>query len=147
MKLRKFAWCTLLALAAPALADDKTPYTQQQVLDFIKAAGWEICDSARNDPPANVTGATAKHLVQVGKPCDDASKAKPNVLFAFEFDNSANRDKAVGMFEATYHAAIIEEGSAWPIGERFAIFASGPAHQLVHDSLDAQLAKMKATQK
>jgi len=143
MKLRNLAWCMLLALSASASADDKTPYTHQQVLDFIKAAGWEVCDSAANTPPASVTGATAKHLVQVGKPCDAATKAKPNVVFAFEFDNTAHRDAAVGHFEAAYHEAIIEEGSAWPIGDRFAIFASGPAHQLVHDSLDAQLAKMK----
>ena len=142
MKLRTLAFATLASFAAAAAANPAA--THQEVTDFVKAAGWEVCDSVANDPPANLKGAKGKHLVQVAKSCASADKAHPTVLFVVEFDSAANRDEAVGHFIAAYKDAIIEQGDAWPIGERFAVFASGPANAAVHDSLAAEVAKRKA---
>ncbi|HET7842527.1 MAG TPA: hypothetical protein VFL14_00130 [Xanthomonadales bacterium] len=145
MKLRMLALALVAACATAASAEPAA--THQEVTDFVKAAGWEVCDSVANAPPTNVPGAKGKHLVQVGKPCASADKAHPTVLFVLEFDTAANRDAAVAQFSATYHSAIIEMGDAWPIGERFAVFASGPAHDAVKDSLAAEVAKRKAAPK
>lgn len=145
MKLRTLAFAVLSSYAAAATASPAA--THQEVVDFVTAAGWEVCDSVANDPPKNLAGAKGKHLVQVGKPCASADKAHPTVLFVIEFDNAANRDAAIGHFVAAYNDAIIEMGDAWPIGERFAIFASGPAHAAVRDSLAAEVAKRKAATK
>ena len=62
----------------------------------------------------------------------------------FEFDTTAHRDDATERFRAAYGPAIIESGSAWPIGERFAIFASGPSHAIVREALDAEVQRRKA---
>ena len=145
MNLRKLGTGLVLALAWTGIvASAATATAHKDVIAFIKSAGYQVCQSVANDPPATVVGARGKHLVEVARDCASTTAPKTTVLFVFEFDTAAHRDDATERFTAAYGPAIIESGSAWPIGERFAIFASGPSHATVREALDAEVQRRKA---
>ena len=96
MKLRNTGTWLVLALAwAGTAASAEKAASHDDVIAFIKSAGFQVCQSVPNDPPATVTGATGKHLLEVARDCAAPKPEKSTVLFTFEFDTSKNRDDAV----------------------------------------------------
>ena len=146
MKLHTPGTWLVLALAwAGAAAGAGKAASHDDVIAFIKSAGFQVCQSVPNDPPKTVVGATGKHLLEVARDCAAPKPEKSTVLFTFEYDTPKNRDDAVEHFRAAYGPAILESGSAWPIGERFAIFAAGPSHAEVQAALEAEVKRRGAS--
>ena len=134
-----------LALAAP-LALAQTPRSHEEVTAFVKAAGFEVCESVPNDPPdrAKSRGAIGKHLIEVAKDCAKRDPKNANVIFAFEFDTVKNRDMAVAQFVEMFEASFVDFGNAWAIGDRAAIFVSGPARGEIGLALQEEFLRRQA---
>ena len=116
------------------------------VANSPKAPAVQVCESVPNDPPdrAKSRGAIGKHLIEVAKDCAKRDPKNANVIFAFEFDTAKNRDMAVAQFVEMYEASFVDFGNAWSIGDRAAIFVSGPARGEIGLALQEECLRRQA---